>query len=330
MSASYKFTMTKDLLDPAIPILKFGDDPKSLEELKNKYSEYDPSYVTNTCYEPRRVILSETYEICKDYLDPNFTQDIKIPGRFLDKLWELFLCIVLLDNGYKLEKNPGGKKARPDFCILLPDNKKIWIEAVCPDLGDDERNSVEPFPDMIPGVFYSHGGNIADSLRPRILRVSSVLDKKHKKRDSYIKSGTMKDDEPYIIAVNTHRINHHSPEDMIEEGVLYGMGLMQINFKSGGGSRQFTPSQTKKTEDGHKNIPSEVFLLPEYKNLSAVIFSRIWFNFDSNYRNVLSSSIYTYFNYGATNPISSKDIKFGEKLIFEIKGNEGKLISYNN
>jgi len=319
--------MNIDLFDPKIPILKFGDDSSELENLKKKYPEYDPGYIANTCYEPRRVILGEAYELCKDYLDENFTKDIKIPGRFLDKLWELHLCVVLLHNNYDLEKNPGGKKARPDFCILLPNNNKIWIEAVCPDIGNAKENSVEPLPEMVPGVIYSHVGNIDESLRPRILRVSSVLEKKFKKRASYVESGLMKENEPYIIAVNTSRINHNSPEEMIEQGVLYGMGLIQINLGNSGASRQFTPFQVKKTDAGNKEIPTALFLRPEYKNISGVMFSGTWFSFDSEYKETLSSKIYTHFNQNANNLIFSRDIKFGKKFQLKINGDKGTLVT---
>jgi len=103
----------------------------SLEEaydsLYKKFSNLDKSYVLNACCIERRQHIQEAYDKCKDYLDNDFTKEIRLPGNFISRLWELQLCSILLFKKYNLIKPQYKKKkgSRPDFCILDTHNNKI-------------------------------------------------------------------------------------------------------------------------------------------------------------------------------------------------------------
>jgi hypothetical protein len=304
------------MFDATIPILKEEElDQEHLDALKKRFAHYDESYVANACFPERRKVFDEAYELCKPYLDDGFVNEIKKPGKFMDRVWELALCSILLHKGYKLEKWKKTRKPRPDFCILLGD-KKIWVEAICPALG--EIDGVEPPPDLKPGVIFSRTVSIADDVRPRALRVSSALTTKLKKRDKYIKGGLMKETEPYIVAVNTNRVSYVN-SSAIEELTLYGMGLHQINIRTNEASRQWVPEIPKHpTPDASVSVPIAVFLRDEYKGISAAIFHDRWFEFDTDWKDYMANKATTYFNEGSIAPLQKDDINFGVKKYIEI------------
>jgi hypothetical protein len=49
-------------------------------------------------------------------------------------------------------------------------------------------DSVQPPPDLKPGIIYSYGGNIEDSYRPRALRIAHAIATKYEKFKKYLKT----------------------------------------------------------------------------------------------------------------------------------------------
>ncbi len=314
------------MFDSAIPLLDTSNSDretlqKELIELKSKFFNYDEAYVANACFEERRKVLDRAYNECKPFLDDGFLNEVSRPGKFMDRLWELALCSILLHKGYTLEKWVKTNKPRPDFCVLL-NGKKVWVEATCPDLGDVD--SVAPPPILVPGVIHTETIDIAKDIRPRALRASSALSKKFAKRKDYLSGGHMNEEDAYIIAINTHRITRHA-DSMLEELVLYGMGLHQINVRTGESWREWKPETFKKGEVGEVPVTMAYFLRPEYKTISGVIFHSKWFEFDSDWKNSLADSATIYFNEDTKVPLVKGEFSFGKRKYMEIIGNQGIL-----
>lgn len=314
------------MFDPRIPLLdtsKFDGNilETQLRELKEKFSDYDGAYVANACFEERRKVLEEAYNLCRPFLDDGFLNGIKRPGEFMDRLWELALCSILLHKGYVLESWSRTSKPRPDFCVLL-NGKKVWIEAACPDLGIVD--SVPPPPVLTPGVIHTQTFDIAQDVRPRALRASAVLRKKFAKREDYLKGGHMHEGDAYVIAINTHRITRHA-DSMLEELVLYGMGLHQINVRTGESWREWKPEVVKIGEDGEVSVAMAYFLKPEYKTISGVFFHSKWFEFDHDWKNLLADSTTIYFNADAHVPLGEESFSFGKRKYMEMVGSQGIL-----
>jgi hypothetical protein len=309
------------MFDPTIPVLpreRLTND--ALAELKAKYPDYDEAYVASACIEERRLVLDDAYETCKSYLDDCFTTEAWKPEKFMDRLWELALCSILLHKGYTLEKWSRTSKARPDFCILI-EGKKIWVEAACPARG--EIDPVPTPPVLTPGVIYSETIDITKDLRPRALRASSAFTRKALKRERYLKGGLMKEDEPFLIALNTNRITRLS-DPRVEELMLYGMGLHQRTH-DGVWSRQWIPEIKKKTDKGEVPVPMAYFLREEYRPISGVIFFNKWFEFSPDWRDAMAESATTYFNSRAYIPIEKNHITFGKRRYSEETGNRVEL-----
>jgi hypothetical protein len=298
------------LFDENIPILKGNAKQKEYDLLFRQFLQYDPSYVFNTSCLERRKYIQEAYDKCKDYLDDDFHVQIKTPGKFISRLWELQICSVFLFYNLNLIKPVSSKKkiSRPDFCIQDSDGNKIWIEAVCPDLGNVSKKE-----EMISGVIYARNGNIKDDLESVSPRITSSIQSKYSKIVSYKKSSDFNINDRYIIAINTHHISHRETGEMPKELVLYGMGLQWIkkNHESG---RYFHWTIPKHKDDGTTvDLDVALFFRKEFKNLSAVITSSNWFQFGEGFEEAMSKNIITYFNHDAENKVNPKEIIFGIK-----------------
>jgi|JI6StandDraft_1071083.scaffolds.fasta_scaffold08843_1 hypothetical protein len=306
-----------ELFDKKIPLLPIDSPQESYDSLLKDFSNLDQSYVFNASCIERRQYIQEAYDKCKEYLDDDFHIQIKIPGKFISRLWELQLCSIFLFYNLNLVKPLSGKKkiSRPDFCILDSDGNKIWIEAVCPDLGGVPKKE-----EMISGVMYTRHGNIKDDLDIVAPRITSSIQSKYSKRESYSRSSDFNLSDKYVIAINTHHISHRETGEMPKELVFYGMGLQWIkqNHESG---RHFHWTIPKQKEDGTTiDLDVALFFRKEFKNLSAVITSSNWFKFGEGFEESMSKDIITYINHDAENKVKPKEISFGKKKQMFCKG----------
>ena len=106
------------LFDPKIPILDELSEHSEFEKVQEEFSQYDSTYVFNASVRSRRQPILEAYRKCSEYLDDDFCKEICKPGKFIDRLWELQICFVLISSGHEVIKRTSGRKfARPDFCI---------------------------------------------------------------------------------------------------------------------------------------------------------------------------------------------------------------------
>lgn len=309
------------LYDDELTSLPVDATDEDYETAKSAFSSYDPSYVFNGLAEERRVCLEAAFEKCQEFLDEDFRHQIKLPGNFISRIWELQLCTVLIENGYKLVPPPKGKKqqARPDFCIENADGSKTWVEAVCPQLGP-----LSPKPEMISGKIYSRNSKISDELNLSAPRVISSTIAKFKKRSSYENNPEFDEKDKFVIAINTELISHHEPSNMAKELVLYGMGLMYVT-QSGKSGRYFHDEIAAVINNKEVIIPAALFHKTEYENISAVISSDSWFCFGDDYVSQMARRINTYFNHSARNPIELEEITFGTRHVMECVGSKCEL-----
>ncbi len=299
-----------ELFDTKIPILPVDTKQEEYDSQFKNFNKLDQSYVFNASCIERRRYIQEAYDKCKDYLDDDFHIQIRLPGKFVSRIWELQLCSIFLYFNLNLVKPLQSKKrtSKPDFCILDYDGNKIWVEAVCPDLGNVPKKE-----NMISGVVYTRHGNIKEDLEIVAPRITSSIQSKFLKRESYNQSDDFSLNDKYIIAINTHHINHRETGEMPKELVLYGMGLQW--FKQSGESGRYFHWTIPKHKDNGTSIDLDValFFRKEFKKLSSVITSNSWFQFGEGFEELMSKDIITYFNHDAENKINPKEISFGKK-----------------
>ena len=166
---------------------------------------------------------------------------------------------------------------------------------------------------MISGVMYTRNGNIKDDLEIVAPRITSSIQSKYSKREFYNQSDDFNLNDKYVIAINTHHINHRETGEMPKELVLYGMGLQWFK-QNGETGRHLHWTIPKHKEDGTiVNLDVALFFRKEFKDLSAVITSSNWFQFGEGFEGSMSEDIITYFNHDAENKVKPKEINFGKK-----------------
>lgn len=136
--------------------------------------------------------------------DPNFTEELTsgLDSKFWSRVSEALMAERLNDKKFLPRSNPG---PRPD-CLVLKDNRKVWIELICP----------EPvgLPDFWLNIEPGTAGNFPH--QAILLRwTSSIKEKAEKligsddgKTMGYFHNGIVAADDAYVIAINGCRLRH--------------------------------------------------------------------------------------------------------------------------
>lgn len=131
----------------------------------------------------------------KDLLDNNFVDQLQ-NHDFFARLWELELAEWLDLTGLKLMPTNG---KGPDFCIELPDGRKVWIEAVLatPNEAMDKkwRERIGKPGELVQAYDFPKDEN---ALR----YASSLYTKAVKIKDKYVDNGMIGTDDFVLIAVS--------------------------------------------------------------------------------------------------------------------------------
>lgn len=105
--------------------------------------------------------------------------------------WEMYLSWVLFRIGGF--KNLSTQADGPDFCVILPGGKKLWVEAIAVKVGTGENEVVRPAPGQA-GILP------ADKM---VLRFTSAFTDKVKKMEKYIFQKIIDPEDGVLIAINT-------------------------------------------------------------------------------------------------------------------------------
>ncbi|MFO0971325.1 MAG: hypothetical protein U0520_03200 [Candidatus Saccharimonadales bacterium] len=190
-------------------------DPKTVWEAgKDKYYEHYRLSKSATSAELRKWVDEAYYKngLCQ-YLDKNFTHELR-DNDFYARLWELEVAEWLEKTGIKMLPTNGKGF---DFCLELPDGKKIWIEAVLA-TEDDELKEIQRQALQSGAVFNTPREQFA-------LRYSSVLFTKATKiKEKYLQD--VGKDDFTLIAVSGY------PMSMMGSSMdLFMLGILPIDFQ---------------------------------------------------------------------------------------------------
>ncbi len=238
---------------------------EELASLQQQFPNYDPGYVTQSAGLPRRrekEWMEKLWEQYEQYADTHFLEDFK--RQFAQRSWELYLGVTLLNRGFKLGRH---NSAGPDFDVQNEKGKRLtWIEAIVADKGKG-RDKV---PEMAHGI-------VTDLPEEEmLLRISNALDKKFKKYQTELESKIVKDNEPYVIALNRSPLDYVDPGLPLILKALFGIGHQALRIMVGG-MRQENPESfwTGRPKIGKRsgsNVPMLFFEDGEHAGISAVIY----------------------------------------------------------
>ena len=237
----------------------------------------------------------------KTFADNHFRQEMQqSKEKFNQRIYEMYLSCSLLDAGHKLIKKDSSKE--PDIC-MNNENDKIWIEAVCPTMGEvGNHNSVpkivyEKHKDLDATQMLCES-NVTPSNeidRQIKLRYTSAIYDKYKQVTRYISNSTITNDSSVVIAVNSANIEHEPIDEDIPIMIklCYGLGCLQhidkYNVRTGkyeahGDSYTCEFVVPKLLQQGQQEIIAGIFLRDIYPYISAILFSyfRLGYNSDGS------------------------------------------------
>ncbi|MCP5304966.1 MAG: hypothetical protein H6953_05940 [Chromatiaceae bacterium] len=219
-----------------------------------------------------RAMLQEMWMHYEPYADPDFRQGFArdVDGRF----WEMYLGCTLLAAGRTLlpaidRQREGGQ---PDLCVI-EDDRRIWIEAITPDVGD-------PGPDQIvrPVPINEGGGFVAAPTRQAQIRTSGAFWNKAQRIARYIEQGVIASEDARIIAISGSRFGVYVAEQPLPL-------IMRTLFPIGDAFVTIDPITGDVLQEGFFDaphilregnaIPRTAFVVERFACISGVIWSRV-------------------------------------------------------
>lgn len=138
-----------------------------LIQIQKNNSDYDSEYVTASCAYNRRDTkdwLENLWKKYQTYAEPRFLDKIS-KNSFHAHSWEMYIGVVLINNGFNLIQNDG---IGPDIKFKISRSKIAWVEATVTTSGDQKDSSGIPA-----------SGSIYKLLDPRVSRITQSLTKKY-------------------------------------------------------------------------------------------------------------------------------------------------------
>ncbi len=218
-----------------------------------------------------QAILREMWAVYEPFADPNFVAEF---AREPDaRFWEMYLACELLEAGKTLlptvERSRQG--GQPDVCVLDGD-RRIWIEAIAPDVGEEG-------PDQVRGpVPINEGGGLAPAPTRQVqLRTTSALWTKTQKIERYMRDGVIGANEVALVAIGAGRFGLYASEQPLPsvlssvfpigpEVVTVDLAREEIVEQS------FEPSFRIERAGG--SIPRTAFLDERFRAVSGIVWSR--------------------------------------------------------
>lgn len=236
-----------------------------LATLQSAYPEYDAGYLCQAAGFTRRkaqVWMEELWENYRPHADSQFRSDFR--RQFSQRSWELYLGATFLNRGLLLGKH---SNAGPDFRIENDKGELLtWVEAVAPDKGNGN--------DRVPDMRYGVASTIPED--EMLLRLTSVLDTKHKKYQADVSNGLVKDDEPYVIAINRSGLDFLDAELPLILKAVFAIGHLTLQIKVGGvrqkNPKSFWSARGKVSKRNGSDVPTLFFMDENHAGISAVIY----------------------------------------------------------
>ena len=176
-----------------------------------------------------RSVRQQCEDLWKDYrelADEHFL--FEFPQHFHERWFEMYLTVSLIRAGISVEcKKPGPKG--PDVLVMI-DNRRVWIEAVCAGRGQLEK------PDSVPEIEPGVVRNVP--IRQYVLRLCSSLGEKAGRFQEYIDDGIVAPDDLAVIAINVGGIPFLGADmDECIKRSVYGIGDMIVSLDKVTGRR---------------------------------------------------------------------------------------------
>jgi hypothetical protein len=246
------------------------------------------------------------------YADTNFLKAFSEAPE--DRFWEMYLAVMLLKARKRLrpraELTKASRNKGPDICIPKR-RRKIWVEAIAPDPGDDIKN-LDRVPDLFPA---SADGNREAPRREIELRITSSLFKKMEYFQSLKKEGVVGETDSCVIAITAGKFALQAADFRLPYAVtaVYPFGTEHNILDAKANAivdRQYDFSPDIK-RTGKEAIPRTAFQNELFAGISGLIWSR---RSIGNFLGLPDDFIYVH-NQVAARPIERRWINWDQEYV---------------
>jgi hypothetical protein len=228
-----------------------------------------------------RDALEQMWIKYEPYADTNFGKAFAIDPD--PRFWEIYLTLAMLDRHNKkvckrAELTLAQRDKGPDICIRKG-NRRIWIEAMAPEHGDEELNP-DRVPELKPGL-----NDPKDNPRRQIeLRITGALRTKAIKFADYREQGIIGEKDSCIVAVSGGQFALEAVGAFLPHAVsaVYPIGdeVTTLDPKTGQVQTRYVyfaeierTKGTKPEDSGRENAVRTAFRNDDYKSISGLIWS---------------------------------------------------------
>jgi hypothetical protein len=209
--------------------------------------------------------VNEWFQAMDGREDPHFGAELDVD--YYSRLWELMLADILHGNGLGFQTHEDG----PDFSIQLGE-KTMWIEGICPGLGEPGR------PDSLEPPVRNPKEAIQVPVEKVTLRVASGLKTKADKFRHYIDCGRIRATDVCIVALSTAKIDAvYSVFSGLPVGVRSTLGLGDpfavFDSKTMEKIREGIGGKFEIAKKGGAEVRMDPFLTGELKHVAAFLCS---------------------------------------------------------
>lgn len=138
----------------------------------------------------RRAFVEALWRRFEPYADTGFREDAR--NHFLQRFWEMYLCVTLVENGFALTKHGDDG---PEFSAQI-DGKRVWFEAIAPASGTG--------PDQVPELMPGESRTVP--VEQILLRFTNALCEKKERYIAAIAKGIVAPEDSYVLAINSRGI----------------------------------------------------------------------------------------------------------------------------
>lgn len=273
--------------------------------------------IENPKWDNDREFIENLWQKYEPYADKHFQTEVAI--NFHNRFWEMYLSCCLLEQGLKL--TPRTSRKGPDIHLASVE-RNVWIEAIAPKGGTGPDALQEPALE-VGKVHYS---NVPEE--KIILRYQSAIHEKFNKYQGYIGDEIIKQNEPYIIAINGRRIPYSILEDdipyIVKSVLPFGDLNVIINWESDkiiGEEYSYRPEINK----AHgAQVSTRIFLDASFSGISGILFSNSDF---LNHPHKIGNEFIFIHNPLANNPMSPGWLPIGRE--FQVKNDVLEVKNWN-
>lgn len=212
-----------------------------------------------------RLFMEDLWHKYRPYADRHFRQQMQVD---LDsRFWEMYLACTLLENSIPFSSADVG----PDI-FIEHDNGRTWMEAIAPTSGADSN------PDRVPNMKLGVATVVPDD--EIVLRYRAAIREKYdNKYHNYLENGVIMPTDAYVIAINSCKIGSAIMETDTPRilKAVFPIGNWQVTIDKKTGIVIDTGYQLrfKIRRVGGAEVRTDLFVNPEYANLSGVLYSHV-------------------------------------------------------